>query len=87
MLLASYCGHASEIERMTKVINDFQSEWIKNAQGMKRYSELLKARAKETTALANVATKLRMTNQSRYTPQAAATASRNTMKGIMPWEE
>lgn len=87
LLLKAYVCHASEVDRLTEIINAFQTQWIKNAEGVKRYSELLKARAKETTALGHVATKLRLTNQSRYTPQAAATANRNTTKGIRPWEE
>ena len=42
---------------------------------------LLDMRDKESKRLASLATKLRITNQSRYTPQAAATASKKGAGG------
>ena len=42
---------------------------------------LLDMRDKEAKRMASLATKLRLTNQSRYTPQAAATASRKGAGG------
>ena len=40
-----------------------------------QYDKLLSMRDRETKAMGSLATKLRLTNQARYTPQAAATAS------------
>jgi len=40
----------------------------------------------ENRAAALAATKLRITNQSHYTPMAAATASRNASRSVKPWE-
>jgi len=85
-LLADYCRHRDAAQKVSEVINVFQSEWLKNSEGAKRYHELLKMRDLETRAAAGIATKLRLTNQSRYTPMAAATASRNVAKGQKPWE-
>jgi hypothetical protein len=34
-----------------------------------------------------MATKLRLTNQSRYTPKAASTAAGRVKGGVKPWEE
>ena len=45
---------------------------------------LLILRDRESKRVAMVGTKLRLTQQSRYTPQAAATATRKT--GSRPWE-
>ena len=45
---------------------------------------LLDMRDKESKRLTSIATKLRLTQQSRYTPQAAATADRKA-GGARPW--
>jgi hypothetical protein len=85
-LLADYCRHRASADKVSEVINVFEADWLKNAEGAKRYHGLLKMRDLETRAAADKATKLRLTNQSRYTPQAASTASRNAAKGPRPWE-
>jgi hypothetical protein len=46
---------------------------------------VLDMRDKESKRVANLATKLRLTQQSRYTPQAAATADRH-VSGRRPWQ-
>lgn len=46
---------------------------------------VLDMRDKESKRVASLATKLRLTNQSRYTPQAAATANKNTGATAKPW--
>ena len=45
---------------------------------------LLDMRDKESKRLTSIATKLRLTQQSRYTPQAAATADKRA-SGARPW--
>jgi hypothetical protein len=85
-LLSDYCRHREAAEKVSLVIDTFQAEWLKNAEGAKRYYSLMKMRDLETRGAASAATKLRLTNQARYTPQAASTASRNAAKGLKPWE-
>lgn len=85
-LLTHLCCHRETIEGLNKIINAFKQEWLKNAEGAKRFREYLKMRGEETRHHSLIATRLRLTNQSRYTPQAAATASRNSAK-VRPWEE
>lgn len=48
--------------------------------------KILAVRDREAKRAADLATKLRLTQQSRYTPQAAATANKNTKSGPKPWE-
>jgi len=86
-ILTDYCRHRESAESITAVISEFKSEWLKSAEGAKRYSGLLRMRDLEMRASLSCATKLRLTNQSRYTPQAAATASNNTSRLPRPWEE
>ena len=85
-LLADYCRHRASADMLSKLIGEFQPEWMDHPLGAKRYGNLTRMRDRETRAAADKATKLRLTNQSRYTPQAAATASRNVAKGRKPWE-
>jgi hypothetical protein len=85
-MLKDYCRHRAASEKISEVIGIFQVDWLKNAEGAKRYHGLLKMRDLETRAAADKATKLRLTNQSRYTPQAASTASKGAAKGFKPWE-
>lgn len=85
-LLKDYCRHRAASESVSQIINSFKSEWLKSADGAKRYRELLKIRDLECRASADKATKLRLTNQSRYTPHGAATAARRASKTAMPWD-
>ena len=71
---------------MSEVISTFKPEWLKSEEGAKRYHGLLRMRELETRAALSCATKLRLTNQSRYTPQAANTASKNMATAPKPWE-
>lgn len=85
-LLKDYCLHIHTREMLTETINEVPKSFHKSEKGLKHLSRLLRARDIETRAAASIATKLRLTNQSRYTPLSAATASRNTTKGIRPWD-
>jgi hypothetical protein len=85
-LLKNYCRHTDSAEGISGIINTFDPQWLKSAEGTKRYAELLRMRDMEVRAAAGMATKLRLTNQSRYTPVAAATQAKAAAKGPRPWE-
>jgi hypothetical protein len=84
-LLKEYCRHVEAADVLAKQIDGYRPEWLQEDGGLERYGELLKLRDRETKALADKATKLRLTNQSRYTPQAASTASKAAAPR-KPWE-
>jgi len=86
-LLSDYCRHRESANMISEVIEQFKAEWLRNAEGSKRYKGLLQMRDAEVRACANLATKLRLTNQSRYTPKAAGTQTRNEGGGPKPWDE
>jgi hypothetical protein len=48
--------------------------------------KILKVRDREAKRAADLATKLRLTQQSRYTPTAAATANKRAQGASKPWE-
>lgn len=85
-MLADYCRHRESIEKISQVLDVFEADWLKNAEGAKRYKDLLKMREAEVTSAARLARNMRLTNQSRYTPQRAATASQSAT-AKMPWEQ
>jgi hypothetical protein len=85
-ILSDYCCHRECAESISEIITGFKPEWLRSEEGARRYHGLLKMRDLEMRASLSCATKLRMTNQARYTPQAAATASKNTARVARPWE-
>lgn len=85
-LLTDYCRHREAGEKISTVIDAFQAEWLKNSEGANRYHQLLRMRELEVRAAVTVATKLRITNQAKYTRLTAGTAARQAAKGLKPWE-
>ena len=80
-ILAEYCR--------AKVMCDLLAAQIEGAMAGGEAGEvkaLLDMRDKESRRLTSIATKLRLTNQSRYTPQAANTANKRTGSGLRPWQ-
>jgi len=86
-LLKDYCRHRATADKVSAIIDLFQADWLKSKDGVKRYSDLCKVRDAEGRAAADKATKLRLTNQSRWHPTTAARASANMLKGPMPWDD
>lgn len=85
-LLREYVRHCEASNVLADQIDNFDPAWLVDEEGLKRFDKLLTMRDRETKAIADKATKLRLTNQSRYTPQAAATAAKNTAGKSKPWE-
>ncbi len=85
-LLADYCRHRQAAAVLSKTISEFKSEWLKMEEGAARYDRLLRMRDRETKAVMRCATKLRITNQSRYSKVAAGTAGRTQTRVARPWE-
>jgi hypothetical protein len=54
---------------------------------LERLERILKMRDREARAAADKATKLRLTNQSRYTPHSAASSSRKVGGIGVTWEQ
>ena len=84
-LLKEYCRHVVSAAKLAKMIETVEQASAFGEESIKAYDKLLVMRDRETKALGDKATKLRLTNQARYTPQAAATASKKTAER-KPWE-
>lgn len=87
-MLADYCRHREVAEKLTAMIDAFKDEWLNGREGMSRYHTLLKMRELETRGAAFLATKLRLTNQSRYRSDKADKLSQQVpgSGGKQPWE-
>jgi hypothetical protein len=82
-LLTDYCRHRDAAEGVARIIDSFQPDWLKSAEGCKRYESLLKIRSLETRGAVAMARAMRLTNQSRYRsdkPDLGKTS-------IMPWDD
>jgi hypothetical protein len=87
-MLKDYCRHVVAADRLSKVIEGHMIPPVDEQEqiSLKDLDCLLKMRDRETKAVADKATKLRLTNQSRYTPKAAGTAARNNGGAVKPWQ-
>lgn len=84
-MLKEYCRHVISAGKLAKMIEVVEQNKAFDDESIKSYDRLLVMRDRETKAVGDKATKLRLTNQARYTPQSAATASKKTADR-KPWE-
>ena len=84
-LLKEYCRHVVSARKLAGLIEAVEGQKQLDPEDLSDYDKLLKMRDRETKAIADKATKLRLTNQSRYTPQAAATAAKKASER-KPWQ-
>jgi hypothetical protein len=85
-LLADFCRHREAINKVNEMVDTFDQEWLRQNDGLARYKTLLIIREAETRASMSLATKLRLTNQSRITPDNAGSAARKNSTKLKPWE-
>lgn len=85
-LLEAYCRHCECASVIDREVDAFDVEWLGSDDGLKRFDKLLAIRERQTSVMMALARSMRMTNQARYTPQAAATATGKSGFGKKPWE-
>ena len=85
-LLVALCRHITLARELAAMISEFRREWITADGGLERLDRLAKMLDREHRAMASLAVKLRLTNQSRYTPGRAATEAGKRLTGRAPWE-
>lgn len=83
-LLRDYCRHVDEANRLSVALDSLDDPLDGD---LPKYKTFLNLRDRETKAAADKATKLRLTNQSRYNPQKAARVVQNhAVTSSKPWE-
>jgi hypothetical protein len=87
VLLAAFVRHTVQADRLYA---ELQSRRLNNKtdySAIKSLEILARMYASQTAAAGDKATKLRITNQARYTPQGAGRAMRDAGEGSKPWED
>lgn len=85
-LLKEYCRHVISAKKLASMVEAMERLAQMAPDDLADYDKLLKMRDRETKAIADKATKLRLTNQARYTPQAAATSAKKAGAETKPWQ-
>jgi len=85
-LLANYCRHAVEARRVSQMVDAFESDWIKQDDGLARYKELLRIRDAETKAMINHGRAMRINQHTLLKAETAHTQSGRVNTGKMPWD-
>lgn len=78
--LVQYCRHVVAARRVAQMIE------ASDGLSVEDYDRLLKMQERESRALSSLATRLRLTPQSRYTPGRAATKGSTGGQKRKPWE-
>ena len=75
-MLSSYCRHVARERALGKLIDQFQMDWCKKAGGSEKLDKLLSMAERETRSIMALARSMRLTHQSRYKAETAATRTR-----------
>lgn len=83
-LLVQLCRHVIAARRVAGWLARIEAS--EEALDEALWFKLLDRQDRESKAIAALATRLRLTPQSRYTPHGAAAAGKRTRTGLAPWE-
>lgn len=86
-MLRLYVEHAAFRAEVQGLIDRTPVDRMVDPEAAPAFEAMLKARDRETKTLVSLATRLRLTNQARYTPQAAGTAGRQHATSPRPWDD
>jgi hypothetical protein len=85
-LLASYCRHVQTLAHISRRIDAIEIDEASDGESARKYDELLKLREREVRTMNALARSMRLTQQSRYKSETAATAADRVGTGKKPWE-
>lgn len=85
ILLKAYCRAAAQHDQISATIAGISPRRLKTDKGWAKYERMRKLQATTSGELSTLATKMRLTQQSRYTEKSAATADRKATSG-RPWD-
>jgi len=84
-LLVAYCKAIELYRALAAQLEAFTPQRIKSSKGFTRYEKLCKLTRAQAQLLTTLATKMRLSQQSRYTEKTGSTADRKA-GGARPWE-
>ena len=85
-LLCAYCRHICNARHIAGLIEDARVVDVADRKAVMRYNRFLGMQERQTSALMGLATRMRLTNQSRYTAGSAATQAKGGHSGKPLWE-
>jgi hypothetical protein len=83
-ILAQYCRHVVAANRVSQLIEQWETT---DGLEIGDYDRLLKMQEREGRAISSLATRMRLTQQSKYTERTSQTASNKSKSGFKPWQE
>lgn len=83
-LLTQYCRAVDGHRIVSAEVDAFNPEWLKTDEGLRRYERLLAMQDRQAKLTSSLATKMRLTQQSRYAARGADRADARA-KGDRPW--
>ncbi len=84
-LLTQYCRHICNARHIARLIEAAHDLDIGDRKALMRFNRLLGMQERQSNALAGLATRIRLSNQSRYTPSSAAAQAKGG-SGVKLWE-
>ncbi len=85
-LLLQYCRHVTNAAHIAQLIEAAHDLDIGDRTALMRFNRLLGMQERQSNTLAGLATRMRLTNQSRYTASSAASRAKGGHSGKPPWE-
>jgi hypothetical protein len=85
-LLCAFCRHIAYARHIAGLIDDAHKGDLTDRAALMRYNRLLSMQQRQSNALMGLSTRMRLSNQARYTATSAATKSRGDVMGRKPWE-
>jgi hypothetical protein len=86
-LLTAYVRHFANAKLVAEQIDAFETEWLRDAEGLERFDKLSRLLEREQRALSSLATRMRITQGSQLRADKAASATAKHPEGIRPpWE-
>ncbi len=85
-LLCAYCRHVTNARHIAGLIEDAHKGDLTDRKALMRLNRLLSMQERQCNALMGLATRMRLTNQSRYTASSAATQAKRKTSAKKLWE-
>ncbi len=85
-LLCAYCRHVTNARHIAGMIEDAHKDDLTDRKTLMRLNRLLGMQERQNNALMGLATRMRLTNQSRYTASSAASRAKGGRSAKKLWE-
>jgi len=86
-LLCQYCRHITNARHIAGLVEGARKGDLTDRKALMRFNRLLGMQGRQSSALIGLATRMRLTNQSRYTPQSAASRAKGGTSAKKLWED